>query len=60
METEVAQDDLLHRDSSGCERVVSAGAEGAHGGLLTMSDGGVPGAMSATVVADKTFRLSYG
>jgi hypothetical protein len=60
MKTEVAQDDLLHRGTSRRERVMSARTQGAHGGLLMVSIGGVPGATSASAVADKTFRLSYG
>ena len=59
METEVAQDDMLDRGTGRCERVVSAGVQGAHGGLLIVAIDEVPSATSGTAVVDNGVRLSY-
>jgi hypothetical protein len=56
----MAQDDVVHRRTGRYEWVVSPGAEGAHGCLLTVSIGDVPDTMGGPVLADRTVRLSYG
>lgn len=57
--TEVAQDEVLHRGTGRCERVMAAGAEGGHGRLLTVSSADVLGTISRAVATDCTVRLSY-